>query len=100
LIPEEVAGASLVFLRDVLPKLVSWDTAYVTGGKAIVVLLQSTSGVSTINPLIAFYDIHGGKSEMLFFYFVPDTRDEIDLIINIILYEIISNTVELTISQN
>jgi hypothetical protein len=35
--------------------------------------LQSISGVSAINPLVAFYDIHGGKREVLFFYFVPDT---------------------------
>jgi hypothetical protein len=27
-----------------------------TGGKPIAVLLQSTSGVSAINPLVAFYD--------------------------------------------
>jgi hypothetical protein len=70
-IPEGVAEVSQIFLRDthVLPKLVS--------GKPIAVLLQSTSGVSAINPLVAFYDIHGGKSEVLFFYFVPDTtRDE------------------------
>jgi hypothetical protein len=33
----------------------------VTGGKAIAVLLQSISGVSAINPLVAFYDIHGRK---------------------------------------
>jgi hypothetical protein len=37
------------------------NTADVTGGKAITVLLQSISGVSAINPLVAFYDIHGGK---------------------------------------
>jgi hypothetical protein len=42
----------------------------VTGGKPIAVLLQSISGVSAINPLAAFYDIHGEKREMLFFYFV------------------------------
>jgi hypothetical protein len=49
----------------------------VTGGKPIAVLLQSISGVSAINPLVAFYDIHGGKREVLFFYFVPDTtRDD------------------------
>jgi hypothetical protein len=48
------------------------NTADVTGGKPIAVLLQSMSGVSAINPLIAFYDIHGGKREVLFFYFVPD----------------------------
>jgi hypothetical protein len=51
------------------------NTADVIGGKPIAVL-QSISGVSAINPLIAFYDIHGGKREVLFFYFVPDiTRD-------------------------
>jgi hypothetical protein len=48
-----------------------------TCGKPIAVLLQSISGVSAINPLVAFYDIHGGKREVLFFYFVPDTtRDQ------------------------
>jgi hypothetical protein len=55
------------------------NTADVTVGKPIAVLLQSISGVSAINPLVAFYDIHGGKREVL--YFVPDTtrdykRDE------------------------
>jgi hypothetical protein len=44
-----------------------------TGGKPIAVLLQSISGVSAINPLFVFYDIHGGKREVLFFYCVPDT---------------------------
>jgi hypothetical protein len=54
----------------------------VTGGKPIAVLLQSISGVSAINPLDAFYDIHGGKREVIFFYFVPDTtRDNITSII-------------------
>jgi hypothetical protein len=43
-----------------------------TGRKLIVVLLQSISGVSVVNPLVAFYDIHGRKREVLFFYFVPD----------------------------
>jgi hypothetical protein len=51
-------------------------TADVTGGKPIAVLLQSISGVNAINPLVAFYDIHGGKREVLFFYFVPDTTRE------------------------
>jgi hypothetical protein len=45
----------------------------VIGGKPIAVLLQSVSGVSAINPLVPFYEIHGGKREVLFFYFVPDT---------------------------
>jgi hypothetical protein len=49
------------------------NTADVTGGKPIAVLLQSISGVSAINLLVAFYDIHGGKREVLFLYFVLDT---------------------------
>jgi hypothetical protein len=49
------------------------NTADVTGGKPIAVLLQSISGVSAINPFVALYDIHGGEREVLFFYFVPDT---------------------------
>jgi hypothetical protein len=53
------------------------NTADVTGGKPIAVSLQSISGVSAINPLVAFYDIRGGKREMLFFYFVPDTTRDI-----------------------
>jgi hypothetical protein len=48
------------------------NTADVTG-KPITVLLQSISLVSAINPLVTFYDIHGGKREVLFFYFVPET---------------------------
>jgi hypothetical protein len=48
----------------------------VTGGKPIAILLQSISGVSGINPLVAFYDIHGGKRVVLFFYFVPDTTQD------------------------
>jgi hypothetical protein len=43
-----------------------------TGGKPIA-LLQSISGVSAINHLVAFYDIHRVKREVLSFYFVPDT---------------------------
>jgi hypothetical protein len=49
------------------------NTADVTGGKPIAVLLQPISGVSAINPIVALYDIHGGKREVLFFCFVPDT---------------------------
>jgi hypothetical protein len=48
------------------------NIADVTGGKPIAVLLQSILGVSAINPLVAFCDIHGGEREVLFFYFVPD----------------------------
>jgi hypothetical protein len=49
------------------------NTADVTDGKPIAVLLQSISGASDINPLVAFFDIDGGKREVLLFYFVPDT---------------------------
>jgi hypothetical protein len=63
-IPEGVAEVSQIFLRDthVVPKLVSYEEhCRRTGGKPIAVLLQTISGVSGINPLVAFYDIHGGK---------------------------------------
>jgi hypothetical protein len=46
-------------------------TADVTGGKPIAILLQSISDLSAINPLVAFYDIQGGKRVVLFFYIVP-----------------------------
>jgi hypothetical protein len=75
-IPEGVAEVSQIFIRDthVLPKLVSYEeTADLIGGRPIAILLQSISDVSAINPLVAFYDIHGGKREVLLFYFVPDT---------------------------
>jgi hypothetical protein len=52
------------------------NTTDVTGGKPIAVLLQSISGVSAINSLVTFYGIYGGKREVLFFYFVPDTTQE------------------------
>jgi hypothetical protein len=53
------------------------NTADVTDGKPIAVLLQSILGLSAINPLVAFYDIHGGKRDVLYFYFIPDTtRDK------------------------
>jgi hypothetical protein len=53
------------------------NTADVTGGKPIAILLQSISGMSAFDVLVAFYDIHGGKRKVLFFYFVPDTTRDI-----------------------
>jgi hypothetical protein len=57
-IREGVAEVSQILLQDthVLPKLVSYkNTADVTGGKPIAVLLQSIPDVNAINPLVAFY---------------------------------------------
>jgi hypothetical protein len=52
------------------------NSADVTGGKPIAIWSESISSVSAINPLVACYDIHGGKRAVLFFYFVPvTTRD-------------------------
>jgi hypothetical protein len=71
-----IAKESQIFLRDshVLPNYLAMrNIADVTGGKSIAVYWQSISGVSAINPLVGFYDIHGGKREVQFFYFVPDT---------------------------
>jgi hypothetical protein len=54
------------------------NTVDVTGGKSIAVWSQSISGVSAVNPLVAFYDIHGRKEEVLFLcYFLETTRDYI-----------------------
>jgi hypothetical protein len=39
----------------------------VTGGKPIVMWLKSILGESAVNPLVAFYDIHQRKGEVLFF---------------------------------
>jgi hypothetical protein len=64
-----------MFYKNYLPMR---NTADVTGSKPIAVLLQSISGVSAINPLVAFYDIHGRKKEVLCFYFVSyTTRDKL-----------------------
>jgi hypothetical protein len=53
------------------------NIADVTGSKPFAVFLQSISGVNAINPSVAFYDIHGGKREVLFFYFVPHTTRDV-----------------------
>jgi hypothetical protein len=49
------------------------NTADKTGGKPIAVRSQSISGMSAVNRLVAIYDLRERKSEVLFFYFVPDT---------------------------
>jgi hypothetical protein len=76
-IPEGVAEVSQIFLRDTHVLVSDDNTADVTGGKLKAVLLQSISGVSVSNPLVAFYDIHGRQREVLFFYFVPDTTRDL-----------------------
>jgi hypothetical protein len=61
-IPKKVAEGD----THVLPNL---------GGKPIVVLLQSISGVSAINPLVTFHDIHGReKGAILLFWPGHHTR--------------------------
>jgi hypothetical protein len=56
-------------------------TADVTGGKPITVRLQSISGVGAINLLVAFYDIHARKGEVLFFCFCPGHHTRLFIII-------------------
>jgi hypothetical protein len=53
------------------------NTVDVSGGMFIAVWSQFISGVSAINPLLAFYDIHERKREVLFFFFVPDTTRDV-----------------------
>jgi hypothetical protein len=68
------------------PRYTKGNTADVIGGKPIAVWSQSIIGVSVVNPLVAFYDIHGRKGEVLFFYFVPDTTREIIIVFIALLY--------------
>jgi hypothetical protein len=44
---------------------------------------QSICSVNAIIPLVAFYDIHG-RREVLFFYFVPDTTRDIHIFVKFI----------------
>jgi hypothetical protein len=62
--------------------LAMMNTADVTGGKTIAVWLQSISGGSAVNPLVAFYDIHGRKGGVLFIFPVTDTKLEIQILEN------------------
>jgi hypothetical protein len=71
-IPDGIAEVFQIFLRDthVLTELVSYEEhcrrdRWLAHRHLIAVYL--------INPLVAFYDIHGGKREVIFFYFVPNT---------------------------
>jgi hypothetical protein len=71
---EEVAEACQTFVTPTFFKnYLSIRTADVTGGNHSRLIAVSVSGVSAINPLVAFYDSHGRKRAMLFFYFVTDT---------------------------
>jgi hypothetical protein len=43
------------------------NIADVTGGKPMAVRLEFILGVSAVNPLVAFYEIHGARGAILFF---------------------------------
>jgi hypothetical protein len=57
------------------------NTSDVTGGKPIAVWSQFISGVSAINPLIAFYDIHEETGAILLFCPGHHTRRDVYVII-------------------
>jgi hypothetical protein len=57
----------------VSPKFLSCKKYGLYGGKSIAAWSQFISGVSAINPLAAFYDIHGRKGEVLFVSSTPNT---------------------------
>jgi hypothetical protein len=62
--PEALFSETPTFYQNYLAMR---NTADVTSGKLIAVGSQSISGVSAINPLVTFYDIHGRKREMQLF---------------------------------
>jgi hypothetical protein len=55
------------------------NTEDMTGGKPIAFWSQSISDVS-----VGVYDINGSKREVLFFYSVPDTTRDRDIIFSFI----------------
>jgi hypothetical protein len=59
------------------------NTADVSGGNPITVWWQSITAGSAVNPLVAFYDFHWRKGEVLFFCSVLDTNRDIQLHIQI-----------------
>jgi hypothetical protein len=57
------------------------NTGDMTDGKPNAVWSQSISSVNAIIHLVALYDIHGRKREVLLVYSVPDTtRGKMDVI--------------------
>jgi hypothetical protein len=63
------------------------NTTDMPGGKPIAVCSYSISGVSAINPLVAFYDIHGRKGEVLFFCSIPNTTRGYNNKVNVLLQQ-------------
>jgi hypothetical protein len=60
-----------------LPRWGSRESCRRDDGKPIAVRLQAISDVTAVNPIVAFYDIHGRKGDVLFYYSVLDTtRDK------------------------
>jgi hypothetical protein len=49
------------------------EGSQINGDTSEVDWSQSISHVSVVNPLVAFYDIHGRKRGVLFFCSVPET---------------------------
>jgi hypothetical protein len=54
------------------------NTAVVTGGKPIAVYLQSISGVSAINSLVAFYDCTVNRLSDCSKQFVDNLKDHLE----------------------
>jgi hypothetical protein len=68
-------------------------TADVRGGKPIAVFLESTSGVSAINHLVAFYDIHEEKRERCYSFILSRTPHETKFIHTEMHYIRVSNVI-------
>jgi hypothetical protein len=60
-----------IFLRDThtLPKLLATRNMIAIG----LQMVSPGTGLSAVNPLVTFYDIHGRKGEVLYFCSIPDT---------------------------
>jgi hypothetical protein len=74
------------------------NTPDVTCGKPIAVFLQSISGVIAINPLVAFYDIHGQKRDAILL-FCPGHHTRQLLILVIRLNSLFSTKISLKLRE-
>jgi hypothetical protein len=75
------------------------NTADETGGNLIAVL-KSISGVSAINPLVAFYDIHGGKRGTIVLFY-PGHHTRIIIIVSLLMSPLLGHKPPLwTLKEN
>jgi hypothetical protein len=49
-----------------------WNISDMAGGKPMAISTQTITGVSAVNPVVAFYDIHWKNRDLMFFFLCPE----------------------------